>query len=51
VTRVLSLPAEPLAERPPDGTVLGTATYRCDGLVLGSVDLVAASIPAGSPSP
>jgi D-alanyl-D-alanine carboxypeptidase (penicillin-binding protein 5/6) len=47
VSRALQLPAEPLAERPPDGTVLGTATYRCDGLVVGRVDLVAATI-AGS---
>ena len=47
VSRCLQLPAEPLAERPADGTVLGTATYRCDGLVVGSVDLLAAT-PAGS---
>ena len=46
VNRVFALPAEPLGTRPADGTKLGTVTYRSDGLVLGRVDLVAAT-PAG----
>jgi len=37
----------PLTDRPDDGTKLGTVTYRSDGLVLGDVDLLAAT-PAGS---
>ncbi len=47
VSPTLQLPAEPLAERPANGEVLGTVTYRCDGLVVGRVDLVAGTI-AGS---
>ena len=41
----------PLTGRPADGTTLGTVTYRSDGLVLGRVDLVAATVPAASPIP
>jgi D-alanyl-D-alanine carboxypeptidase (penicillin-binding protein 5/6) len=48
VTRSLELPAEPLAERPADGTKLGTATYRSDGLVVGRVDLVAVTLAGSS---
>jgi serine-type D-Ala-D-Ala carboxypeptidase (penicillin-binding protein 5/6) len=51
VTLVFDLPPEPLAPRPADGDLLGTVTYRSDGLILGRVDLVAATIPAASPSP
>jgi D-alanyl-D-alanine carboxypeptidase (penicillin-binding protein 5/6) len=51
VTTALQLPPEPLSGRPADGTKLGTATYRSDGLVLGRVDLLAATEPAGSPGP
>jgi hypothetical protein len=40
-----------LLVRPADGQKIGTVTYRSDGLVLGSVVLVAAPIPAVSPSP
>jgi D-alanyl-D-alanine carboxypeptidase (penicillin-binding protein 5/6) len=43
VTRSLQLPAEPLAQRPAEGEALGAATYRADGVVLGRVDLVAAT--------
>lgn len=43
---VFELPQEPLPARPADGDVLGTARYRSDGLVLGRVDLLAAT-PAG----
>ena len=50
VIQSLSYPAEPLPRRPADGTVLGTATYRADAFVLGSVDLVAAT-PAGASGP
>ncbi len=45
-TPVFDLPEEPLPARPVDGAVLGTVTYRSDGLVLGRVDLLAAT-PAG----
>ena len=48
VIQSLRYPADPLPERPADGTVLGQATYRADGVVLGSVDLVARTA-AGSP--
>ena len=41
-----ALPAEPLPARPADGDRLGSVTYRSDGLVVGRVDLVAATIPA-----
>jgi D-alanyl-D-alanine carboxypeptidase (penicillin-binding protein 5/6) len=41
----------PLATRPADGALLGTVTYRSDGLVLGTVDLLAAATPVGSPGP
>jgi D-alanyl-D-alanine carboxypeptidase (penicillin-binding protein 5/6) len=41
VVQSYDYPSEPLAQRPADGTVLGEATYRADGFVLGSVDLVA----------
>ncbi len=51
VNLVFDLPPEPLAPRPADGDLLGTVTYRSDGLILGRVDLVAATIPAASPSP
>ncbi len=51
VRLIFDLPAEPLATRPADGDPLGTVTYRSDGLVLGRVDLVAATLPAGFPSP
>jgi D-alanyl-D-alanine carboxypeptidase (penicillin-binding protein 5/6) len=51
VTTALQLPPEPLSGRPADGTKLGTATYRSDGLVLGRVDLLTATVPAGSPGP
>jgi hypothetical protein len=44
---VFDLPQEPLAARPADGDVLGTVTYRSDGLVLGRVDLLAAT-PVGT---
>jgi len=44
-TLVFDLPEE-LPTRPADGDVLGTVTYRSDGLVLGRVDLLAAT-PAG----
>ena len=50
VIRSLRLPAGPLPQLPADGAVLGTATYRADGVVLGSVDLVA-STAAGSSGP
>jgi D-alanyl-D-alanine carboxypeptidase (penicillin-binding protein 5/6) len=43
---VVDLPEEPLPTRPADGAVLGTVTYRSDGLVLGRVDLLAAT-PTG----
>ena len=43
----VDLPAEPLPVRPVEGTKLGTATYRSDGLVLGRVDLLAAP-PTGT---
>jgi D-alanyl-D-alanine carboxypeptidase (penicillin-binding protein 5/6) len=46
-TVLFDLPQEPLPARPPDGAKLGTVTYRSDGLVLGRVDLLAAT-PAGS---
>lgn len=45
-TLVLDLPEE-LPTRPADGAVLGTVTYRSDGLVLGRVDLLAAA-PVGT---
>ena len=51
VTPVLRLPAQPLPGRPEDGDRLGSVTYRSDGLVLGTVDLLAAPVPAASPSP
>ena len=51
VTPVLQLPAQPLPARPDDGDRLGSATYWSDGLVLGTVDLLAAPVPAASPSP
>ena len=51
VNLVFDLPPEPLAPRPADGDLLGTVTYRSDGLILGRVDLVAVTIPAASPSP
>ena len=44
---MFDLPPEPLPARPADGTRLGTVTYRSDGLVLGRVDLLAAT-PAGT---
>ena len=50
VSQSLRLPADPLPRLPADGTVLGTATYRADGVVLGSVDLVTSSA-AGSSGP
>jgi D-alanyl-D-alanine carboxypeptidase (penicillin-binding protein 5/6) len=50
VIQSLALPADPLPQRPADGTVLGTATYRADAFVLGSVDLVV-STAAGSSAP
>jgi len=50
VTRSLRLPAGPLPQPPAGGAVLGTATYRADGIVLGSIDLVA-STAAGSSGP
>ena len=46
-TLVFDLPPEPLPARPADGTRLGTVTYRSDGLVLGRVDLLAAT-PTGT---
>jgi hypothetical protein len=48
VTPVLQLPAQPLPARPEDGARLGSVTYRSDGLVLGTVDLLAAPVPAAS---
>jgi D-alanyl-D-alanine carboxypeptidase (penicillin-binding protein 5/6) len=50
VIQSLRLPAGPLPQPPADGTVLGTATYRADGVVLGSVDLVV-STATGSSGP
>jgi len=50
VARSLRLPAEPLPQRPADGEVLGTATFRSDGVVLGRVDLVAAGAAGSSGS-
>jgi D-alanyl-D-alanine carboxypeptidase (penicillin-binding protein 5/6) len=44
----LALPAR-LDVRPADGTVVGAATYRADGVALGTVDLVA--LPEAPPSP
>lgn len=41
----------PLPVRPADGAVLGTVTYRSDGLKLGTVQLLAASPSSPSPSP
>ena len=51
VTTVFRLPREPLPTRPNVGDLLGTLTYRSDGVVLGTVELLAAAAPAGSPSP
>jgi D-alanyl-D-alanine carboxypeptidase (penicillin-binding protein 5/6) len=52
VTHVLRLlQPEPLLMRPAAGTTLGTVTYRSDGVVLGRVELLAATIPAASPGP
>ena len=51
VTPVLQLPAQPLPSRPEDGARLGSVTYRSDGLDLGTVDLLAAPVPAAPPSP
>ena len=48
IVELLSPP--PLPQRPVDGAVLGKVTYRSDGLVLGRVDLLAATLPAASPS-
>ena len=44
VRRVLILP-ERFASRPADGTVVGRAVYRADGVVLGTVKLVVAPAP------
>jgi serine-type D-Ala-D-Ala carboxypeptidase (penicillin-binding protein 5/6) len=51
VTPVLQLPAQPLPDRPDDGARLGSVTYRSDGLVLGTVDVLAAPVPTASPVP
>jgi serine-type D-Ala-D-Ala carboxypeptidase (penicillin-binding protein 5/6) len=52
VSRVVELlPPPPLPQRPADGTVLGKVTYRSDGLIVGRVDLLAATLAAASPSP
>jgi hypothetical protein len=51
VTPVLLLPAQPLPARPEDGARLGSVSYRSDGLVLGTVDVLAAPVPAAAPSP
>jgi D-alanyl-D-alanine carboxypeptidase (penicillin-binding protein 5/6) len=54
VHRVLILP-ERFASRPADGSVVGRAVYRADGVVLGTVKLVVVTptppAPSGSPSP
>jgi D-alanyl-D-alanine carboxypeptidase (penicillin-binding protein 5/6) len=49
VVRKVTLPSS-LRTAPPAGTVLGTATYSADGIVLGTVKLVVAA-PAPTPSP
>ena len=48
VTRTVSL-TPGLATAPAAGTYVGTATYRADGVSLGTVDLYATSLPATSP--
>ena len=49
VTPVLRLPAQPFPVRPADGARLGSVTYWSDGLVLGAVDLLAASAASQKP--
>jgi D-alanyl-D-alanine carboxypeptidase (penicillin-binding protein 5/6) len=50
IQRVLILP-ERFASRPADGTVVGRAVYRADGVVLGTVKLIAVTPAPPSPSP
>lgn len=51
IVRKVTLPSS-LRAAPPPGTVLGTATYSADGVVLGTVKLVvAARSPTPSPTP